>query len=204
MADFIQVFLPIFIAVDVIGIIPAFLGMTKEFSNLQRQKVVLNATITAFLVGLLFIFVGHSLFGFLGITMSDFKVAGGILLFIFAIRDLIVTNQSRRVIKDPEIGIVPIGMPLIAGPGVLTAVLILQGTHGKALTVSCYALNIFIVYICFRHSDMVLKVIGRSGATAIAKVVAIFLAAIGIMLIRSGIYEIIHSQAQIALGWFNY
>ncbi len=197
MATFIACFLPIFIAIDAIGILPNFMNLTSDYSRIQRNKIVNHASLTAFCVGILFIFVGKTLFKFLGISMSDFQIAGGILLFTFSLRDLLGANKSRRTIKDPHIGIVPIGMPLIAGPGVLTALMVLVGKYGSWLPLISFAINIFICFICFRYSDFVIKILGRAGAIAIGKVFAIFLGAIGIMLIRRGIMDIVQ-QAGLA------
>lgn len=194
MSDFIAVFIPIFIAVDFIGILPTFLGLTDSCSKIQRNRITLLASITAFAIGITFMYLGKFLFEILAVSMSDFKVAGGILLFTFALRDLLISGKQRRSVPDEHVGIFPIGMPLIAGPGVLTTLLILQDSYGKTLTLLSLFLNIVIVYVAFRKSDLILKIIGRTTALAIGKIMAIFLGAIGIRLIRSGIMEIIQSS----------
>lgn len=189
--DFIACFIPLFIAVDVIGILPTFIGITSESSIIARRAIILQASLTAVAVGVLFVVLGKTLFGFLGIGIPDFQVAGGILLFLFAVRDLSDSNKERRSIPDAHIGIVPIGMPLIVGPGVLTTLLLMEARYGIYLAIAALLANVAIVYFTFRYSDIVLKVIGKPGAIAIGKIFSIFLGAIGVMLVRKGIFTII-------------
>jgi multiple antibiotic resistance protein len=189
--DFVACFIPLFIAVDVIGILPTFIGITSDSSIIARRAIVWQASLTAIAVGVLFVVLGKTLFGFLGIGIPDFQVAGGILLFLFAVRDLSDTNKDRRSIPDAHIGIVPIGMPLIVGPGVLTTLLLMEARYGIYLAVAALLANVVIVYFTFRYSDLVLKVIGKPGAIAIGKIFSIFLGAIGVMLIRKGVFTII-------------
>ncbi len=189
MSDFIACFIPVFVAVNVLGILPSFMAMTNDLSVHARKRITAQACATAMVVGLVFVFLGKSIFNFLGITIADFQIAGGVLLFLFALRDLNKGHEGRRVLSDSDedVGIVPIGMPLIAGPGVLTTVLVLEGKYGFLLTSLNLLINIGIVYLVFLNSQHILKLMGKSGATAFGKVFSIFLAAIGISLIRSGI-----------------
>lgn len=189
--DFVACFIPLFIAVDVIGILPTFIGITSESSIIARRAIVWQACLTAVAVGVLFVVLGKTLFGFLGIGIPDFQIAGGILLFLFAVRDLSDSNKDRRSIPDAHIGIVPIGMPLIVGPGVLTTLLLMEARYGIYLALAALLANVAIVYFTFRYSDLILKVIGKPGAIAVGKIFAIFLGAIGIMLIRKGVFTII-------------
>jgi multiple antibiotic resistance protein len=189
--DFIACFIPLFIAVDAIGILPTFIGITSDSSVIARRAIVWQASLTAIAVGVLFVALGKTIFGFLGIGIPDFQVAGGILLFLFAVRDLSDSNKERRSIPDAHIGIVPIGMPLIVGPGVLTTLLLMEARYGIYLAVAALLANVAIVYFIFRYSDLVLKVIGKPGAIAIGKIFSIFLGAIGVMLVRKGIFTII-------------
>src|SRR5512139_604531 len=110
-------FIPLFVAFDALGILPIFVFLTSEMTRPERKKVVSQSALTDFLVGIGFLVAGKSVFDLLGITVSDFKVAGGILLFIIAVVDLIF--PERTFPKETLEG-VPIGIPLIVGPGVLT------------------------------------------------------------------------------------
>ena len=110
-------FIPLFVAFDVLGILPIFVSFTMEMDEPERKRVVRQSILTALLISIGFLLVGKSVFALLNITVSDFKVAGGILLFIIAVVDLIFPERTRTFPKE-TIGVVPIGIPLIVGPGV--------------------------------------------------------------------------------------
>lgn len=114
-------------AFDALGTLPVFVSLTLEMAPLERRKVVRQSILTAFLVSIGFLMVGQSVFAFLGILVSDFKVAGGILLFILAVVDLIFPEKTRTFPKE-TLGVVPIGIPLIVGPAVLTFLLMVVHT----------------------------------------------------------------------------
>src|SRR6185369_2811211 len=95
-------FIPIFFAIDVIGILPVFVGMTREVFVDKRQRIVNQAAVTAFMISFGFIYFGKGIFRFLGVTIADFKIAGGILLLIFAITDLLFSQHARRSVDAVE------------------------------------------------------------------------------------------------------
>ncbi len=184
-------FIPLFFAIDAIGILPIYMAMTKEVFVDKRRSIVNQAAVTAFLISLVFMYLGKGIFRFLGITIPDFRIAGGILLLIFAITDLLFSDKGQAR-KNPEetMGVVPIGMPLIIGPGVLTTLLLSVGNNGYNATLIALILNIFIVWIAFNYSGQVIRIITEAGATAVGKVFSLLLAAIAVMMIRLGVTEI--------------
>jgi multiple antibiotic resistance protein len=205
MKDYLFAIIPIFVAIDIIGIIPVYLTLTDGIPAQPKARVLQQSVLTAFLVSLTFLAVGKIIFSFLGITMSDFKIAGGIILFAIAINDLIFSTQERKsnevrdetteieIQHNPTIGIVPIGIPLIVGPALLTTILISIDTYGIFPTISSVVINLLIVYTALHYSPSILRLTGRSGAKGLAKVVTLLLAAIGVMMVRVGITEIIRS-----------
>lgn len=187
----ITAFIPLFFAMDVIGILPVFTSMTQDIFIDKRQRIVNQAAITAFMISFSFIYFGKGTFKYLGITIPDFKIAGGLLLLIFSINDLLFAQRSRRRGSSVDtMGVVPIGMPLIIGPAVLTTLLLSVGSNGYNATIIALILNIFIVWIVFLHSEKVIKIIGDAGATAVGKVFSLLLAAIAVEMIRLGVTEI--------------
>jgi multiple antibiotic resistance protein len=115
-------------------------------------------------------------------------VAGGILLFIIAIVDLIFPERTRTFPKE-TLGIVPIGIPLIVGPGVLTTVLISAQSYGYVSTILNLVLNLLIVRIIFGSSYRVMKILKEGGTRGLGKIFALLLAAFAMMMIRTGILE---------------
>jgi multiple antibiotic resistance protein len=181
-------FIPFFVALDPLGILPVFVSLTSEMSDAERRKVVRQSTVTAFLVAVGFLAAGKSVFALLGITVSDFKVAGGVLLFIIAIIDLIFPERTRAFPKE-TLGVVPIGIPLIVGPGVLTLLLISVHAYGYISTILCLILNLLIVWLVFSHSPRLMRLLKEGGAKGIGKVFALLLAAFAMMMIRTGIAD---------------
>ncbi|MCG3204201.1 MAG: hypothetical protein KCHDKBKB_00911 [Elusimicrobia bacterium] len=185
---FLLSFIPLFVAIDPIGAIPLFLGSTEGFSTSEKRQLALQAVITAFLVGVLFILTGHHIFSFLGITPSDFKIAGGLLLLIFSIREIYGNSPklTQGSTRDSFIGIVPLGIPLIAGPAMITTLLILHDLHSEGAILLALVANLLITLGLFVYSDKIIRLTGEAFGKVVAKVVAIFLAAIAIMMIRKG------------------
>ncbi|MDZ4676867.1 MAG: MarC family protein [Oligoflexia bacterium] len=186
-------FVPLFFAIDVIGILPMYIGMTRNIFVEKRNRIVNQASITAFFIGIGFVYLGKEVFHLLGITVPDFKIGGGILLLIIAILDLLFSDKAERGTNEKieTMGIVPIGMPLIIGPAVLTTLLLSVGTNGYNATLIAFIFNLLIVWLVFRYSEKVIRIIGEAGAIAIGKVFSLLLTAIAVMMIRVGITEMI-------------
>ncbi len=187
--NFLLVFIPLFVAIDGVGLLPIFLSMTAELDEKSRKKIVFHSIITAFLVALVFIFLGEIIFKTLGITVTDFKIAGGILLLIIAISDIIKIQDYKGVLSS-SVGVVPIGTPLITGPATLTTSLILVGNYGYLLVLLSLIVNLLIVWFIFVQSEKIKKLIGLDGLRGLGKIFSLLLAGIAIKLIRTGIGEI--------------
>lgn len=180
-------FVPLFIAVDAIGILPLFLSFTEGVDDKQRNRVILSSIITATIVGLLFLFVGEVVLRLLGITVEDFMIAGGIILFLISVGDLVTVEKPLRRDQAESLGPVPIGVPLIVGPAVLTTLMLLGRKNGLLPTAIAMVSNIAIAGIVFYLSGSIIKLIGNSGSKIISKVANLFLAAIAVMMVRKGL-----------------
>lgn len=189
MESFLLAFIPLFVAIDPIGTLPLFLGLTDGFSRRDKNRLAFQAVITALLMGMSFGVAGHFIFSLLGITSADFRVAGGILLLIFSIREIFghTTKAPNGGSTDAFIGIVPLGIPVIAGPAMITTLLILHDQHSFLIIMAALAANLLISLVLFIFSDQIIAAVGEAFSKVFAKVVAIFLAAIGIMMIRMGL-----------------
>ncbi len=139
-------FIPIFVAVDAIGNIPVFISLVEGMAKKQRQRIIIESTTTATVVAVLFMFVGKWVFRVIGITISDFQIAGGILLFVISIR-LLLPGSSKFVptnSHDKDLGVFPLGTPLITGPAVLTTILVMRDTFGIMPTFVSLLVNMLI------------------------------------------------------------
>lgn len=182
-------FIPIFIAIDIFAVLPIFISLTEDMPEEGKKRVISQSVITAFAVGAIFIAVGGGIFKVLRITADDFKVAGGMLLLVFAVHDL--TRLEKKPIPSDMAGVVPIGVPLIVGPAVLTTVMVLVEHYGTLATIVSLVVNLVLVWACFVGAERITKYLGRNGIIALSKIMALLLASIAVMMMRIGLTNII-------------
>ncbi len=187
---YILAFIPIFVAVDAIGNIPLFVSLIEGTSKKQRHKIIIDSIYTATAMAIIFMAVGKFVLRLLSITISDFQIAGGLLLFVISVR-LLLPGAQKIFMSDREhncdIGVFPLGTPLITGPAVLTTTIMMLDSYGIVPTFVSLALNMLIVWITLVKSDEIIGVIGPSGTRAFSKIMYILLAAIAVMMVRKGI-----------------
>ncbi len=188
MIDLLAAFIPIFVAVDAIGTLPIYVSLTQGIKSEDKKRIILQSIATALCLAIGFIALGRLIFKFLGITMGDFMIAGGAILFCIAILDIVNPTKQKPLPVD-ELGAVPLGTPLIVGPGVLTTCLMMVDQHGLSPTILAVLMNILIAGMVFYFADHMIRIFGQSGSRALSKVMALLLAAIAIMMIRKGIFQ---------------
>lgn len=189
-------FVPLFVAMDAIGVLPILVPMTQDMKTRERSRTVRLAVITALGLGLGFVAIGKGIFLFLGIEVSDFLVAGGLILFLLAAKDLItgkmVESQASVGADGADmLGVVPLGTPLVVGPAVLTTLLILVDQYSVIIVIVSFILNLAIAWLLFAQANRVVAFLGQGGVRATSKVVSLFLAAIAIKMIRQGILQVL-------------
>ena len=185
MGKFLQAFIPLFVAIDPVGLTVVFLGLGQGVAPATRRRIAWEATVTGGVIALGFLFLGQNVFSAVGVSVKDFQVAGGLILFILAARDL--TQSDAAPVKLPEnFGIVPLGMPLIAGPALITTLLLLVQTQGMPVTLVALAANLGLIVLAFVASDWLARVVGQTGLRAISKIISMLLAAIAVAMIRRG------------------
>ena len=190
---FLATFIPLFVAIDPFGMVPIFLAVTDGIPDERRRRVSFEAVGTAFVICLLFMLLGESLFGFLGIRDYDFRIAGGVLLLVLAIYDLLVPGKPA-VDERSTVGIVPLAMPLIAGPATLTTTLVLTSQYRYGPTALGLAVNFMILLACLVSAGRIARLVGVNALTALSKLVMVFLAAIAVNLIRVGVTQAIRAS----------
>ncbi|MDP2136598.1 MAG: MarC family protein [Candidatus Didemnitutus sp.] len=186
-SKFLQAFIPLFVAIDPIGLAAIFLGLGQNIPRERRQKIADQAVWTGGLVALGFLFLGKTVFTAVGISVSDFQIAGGLILFILAAKDLIQSPSEPEKLPE-DFGVVPLGMPLIAGPASITTLLVLAQSAAVGLLVTLVALaaNLGLVILALHYSEWLGRKIGPTGMRAISKIVSMLLAAIAVAMIRQG------------------
>jgi multiple antibiotic resistance protein len=191
-------FLPLFVAINIPGILPIYMGMTEALDRPARQSLLIRALTAAFVLAVLMLFAGEVIFRTLGITVYDLRVGGGLILLTIAVTDLAFGDLKKRRTETnghrgpdgaplPELSVVPLGIPLIIGPGAITTILIAEGEFGYPPTLASIVLNMALVFVAFTFGPALLRFFGPSTSKAVAKVASLFLAAISVAMIRNGI-----------------
>jgi len=170
-----------------LGVLPMFINLTEGLEPGKVRRIILQSLVIATAVALAFLMLGKVILGLLGVTVADFMIAGGILLFVISLNDML-TLEKKQLLVDPEsLGAVPIAVPLIVGPAVLTTTILLLNQHGFCQYASATVLNILVAGIVFSLSTSINNILGKSGAKTVSKLASLILAAIAVMMIRKGL-----------------
>jgi multiple antibiotic resistance protein len=191
MKEFWLCFVPLFVAVDFLGTMPIFLSLVGKSERKKVNRAIGISVITALVVAVPFIYFGEMVLRLLGISIGDFMIAGGIVLILLAIRDLLSPVKTSFHTSIESLGPVPLGVPLIVGPAVLTTILLMVRQFGFALTTIAVVLNIVLAGAAFAVSGKIIRLIGKSGTQIASKIANLLLAAIAVMLVRKGVILII-------------
>lgn len=179
-------FLPLFVAIDVFWVTSLVAPYVEGKDTRAVRRVAGISVLTALLVSLGFAAVGELFFNLIGITVDDFKVAGGILLLVLSIMDLIRPGQSTMLVGESN-GVVPLGIPLIAGPALLTTLLVLMEHYGVVPTLIGLAANMLILWLCLLGVRRIVRLIPHAFLVALSKILSLILASIAVMMIRLGL-----------------
>jgi multiple antibiotic resistance protein len=179
------------IILDPFGLLPLVVGMTRQMSDTGRRTMMTQAVLAGMALLLVFTFGGNKVLGLFGVTTNDLRISGGILLLVIALSVVLKGHASSEMETDSTFGIVPIASPLLAGPGSITATIILVGSVGLLLTTLAVVIAFMITWVVLRSTTLVYRILGRSGSDVIARVMGILLAAIAVVYIRDGIFGIL-------------
>lgn len=207
LSTLISAFLPLFVAINIPGILPLYIGMTESFTAADRQRLLVRALAAALILAMMMLFAGQVIFESLGITVDDLRVGGGLILLVIAITDLAFGDIKNRRggkpkdikkfedaaqhVEEVELPIVPLGIPLIIGPGAITTILIADGQFGSIITALSISINLLLVFVAFTFGPKLLTLFGKDTSKAVAKVASLFLAAISVAMIRAGVMGMI-------------
>lgn len=193
-------FVTLFVTIDPIGLAPIFLGVTNGLNRAERRSVSIRACLIALVIMGLFLFAGQTILDTLGITIDAFRVAGGLLLFYIAFEMIFSTRQERKK-KTSEIAnkdhvsnlaVFPLALPLIAGPGAISAIILLSSAGGGSIewqgTLFLVVLSVIIlVLISFTAAELLDKYIGNTGRMILTRLLGVLLAALSVQFVIDGI-----------------
>jgi multiple antibiotic resistance protein len=175
---FLHAFVALFVAVDAIGISPIYFGLTRTLAPRERNAVLRASLLVAAAVSVSFALLGRAVFAFLGITVADFQIAGGLILIALAGLDLLGT-EPRGLANGRDAGIVP--------PAVITSTIVLVDLYGALATILALLANLAACWLLLAKVAAVEGLLGRTGARALSKIISLLLAAIGVRLVRQGL-----------------
>jgi len=186
----VQVFIMLFVIMDPPGSIPIFIALTKDVSKEERERELNHAVAVASILLLLFAFLGKVVLDVLGITLNSFMIAGGILLLFIAF-DLLRGEHKYGVRGGSSVGAVPLGIPLLAGPGAITAVMVIIQSYGVGFVLFAIFSAIIATKLVLGQSERIFRIIGKVGSEVLSRVMGIIVAAIAIQFIMDGILGVI-------------
>jgi len=190
MEGILEAFVTLFVIMDPVGNLPIFISLTKGMPISEVRRNVERAVFVAGVLLFVFLFLGLKIFEFFGINLDSFQIAGGIILLIIGI--LYVFGTSLKYVKHHGTDLsIPIGTPLLTGPGVITTTIILVKENGTFVTVIAAFLALLATWIILLNSARLYKILGEHWSNIISRVMGIVLAAIAVNLITEGVLNII-------------
>jgi multiple antibiotic resistance protein len=196
-------FITLLVVIDPLGLAPLFVGLTQGRSEAYKREAAIRGTVLAAAILFFFAFVGQELLAALGIGAPAFRIAGGALLFLLSL-DMVFARPSgvRRVTvpeqeeaneaKEEDISVFPLAIPLIAGPGSLTTVLLYTG-NGGVLVIAAVLVVLSVVLLLVLASlllaSRIMRVLGETGANVFSRVLGVLLAALAVQFVLDGIQQ---------------
>ena len=196
MIDFIATFIFFFAVIDPIGTVPVFIAVTRQYNDQIKRKIALKAVLVSALVLVFFVVVGEVILTAIEIPLSAFQIAGGIVLFLFALTMIFGESKPDEEVKmvasESETAIFPLAIPSIASPGAMLAAVMLTENHRyhiweQVQTTTVMLFVLLIVFVLMLAASLVHRLIGNSGASIISRVMGLILASVAVSSVLAGI-----------------
>lgn len=188
---FFEAFVLLFAVIDAVGTVPIFVALTQNYPD-HRKKIVKQAIIIATAILVVFSLFGWLIFDIFGITIDDFRIAGGIILFIVAVDHLRGGDERTKGLAPSDVAAFPLATPLLAGPGAISTVIIISGPpYSPLLALLVVACNSALAFLILSGSAWVSKFLGPNGTTALSRITALLIAALAVSFVVSGTTDII-------------
>ena len=182
---FLKSLIALFIITDSPGNVPFFLSLTEGETAAGRRKIFSTAVLTGLLILIAFLFVGKAVLDLFNVTLDDFRIAGGILLLWISV-EIMLRGRINIEHKD-EVGVVPMGIPLLVGPGAITTALVLLQVYGFWVVGSAILACFALIWLVLFFAETIHGFLGRNGSLILTKVAAILIAAIAVQFVRQGV-----------------
>ena len=188
---FVEVFVTLFVIMDPPGTIPLFLSLTSGRSPSMRKRLAGQAVVVALVVIVVFALFGQSILNYLGITLPAMQAAGGLLLLLVALE--LLTGKADEPVETANVNValVPLGTPLLAGPGAIVATIVFVQRVDTAWEAAALAAGILAVHLVLwlfmRYSVVIIRVIKDSGVTLITRIAGLLLSAIAVQLVADAV-----------------
>lgn len=194
----------IFAIVDPLGVVPFFSVLTEDMNAVEKQNIISKACLTATIALGVFAIFGQWIFAAFGFTIPAFKIAGGIVLFGVALemlrgersRSRLTQQEREETLERDEVAVVPLGIPLLAGPGAITTVMIymahpVAAPEDKLFIFAGILVAVLATFFLLHNADRIFRRIGRTGTRAVGRVMGLLLAAIAVQFIIDGIFDVL-------------
>jgi multiple antibiotic resistance protein len=191
-------FVTLWVTIDPIGTVPLYLSVPKDLSTVARKRAAMRATIIAFFLLAGFLYLGQYLLEAMRINLLSFQIAGGIVLFLFALTMIFEKSSSQAVALEEghDVVVFPLAMPSIATPGALLSVVVLTDNNTHSFlqeTFTCVVMVLVLVatLILMLLGEQIIGLIGRSGANVLSRVMGMILAAVAVQLVYSAFHGVL-------------
>lgn len=194
----IKSFLTLLVVMDPIALVPMYLGVSGSLGPDDHKQVARRSTMAAGIVLFLFTLIGGKLLATLGISLSAFRIAGGLLLFkiavdmVFAQRERETEEEQAEALAKEDISIFPLAIPLMAGPGAMASVMILAGEGallhpmGSGIVLACTTVVLVMCWAALRLAEKIAKVLGTTGINVVTRILGVLLAALAVQYVADG------------------
>ena len=185
--SYVLTFIPLFIVIDALGVVPLVFTLTDRVSAKERRKVIHVSAGTAAVVGFVFLLFGQFILRAMGISVGAVAVSGGAILLVFSIKYM-VTGHVVDAAREEMVAVVPIGTPLLAGPATITTLLLLANQYPLYVVSISFALNVLVAWGLFLLGERIMRFMGKGGLKAVSSVFNLLLAAIAVTMVFRGLY----------------
>lgn len=190
----------LFVVVNPIGVAPLFLAVAGRESAAARRRIAAQAIIISAVILLVFIAIGQLVLEALGIDLASFRIAGGLVLLVIALRMVLAETETSSDTDAPlrgNVAVFPLAMPFIAGPASIMGVVLLTDNNvytvwQQAETAVLLLLVLAFTYACLVGAELVQRLLGQTGASVVSRIMGLILAALAVQSILTGLHDVLH------------